>query len=215
MKHSILPLILFLALCCYAGRLLGQGVYDQAIYRGPVALSYPFQVYKGTFYAFDKQFENSSVEYNRKWYRDVKLNLDACRDELCLSMDGGAIIVLSKELVGRFTFGGRNFICTGNDVDGLAPGYYQILYDGEDKVLKKIIKKYNKTDGITQEFYPIIKYYLVKDGYAVQIKNSSIFGKVYKPLKKDLRRVASSAGRSGIKGENLYVVLMEFVEKNK
>ncbi len=215
MKHSIFPLVLFLALCCSAGRLLGQGVYDQAIYRGPVALSYPFQVYKGTFYAFDKQFEKSSVEYNRKWYYNVDLNLDACRDELCLSMDGGAIIVLSKELVGRFTFGTRDFICIGDDVEGLAPGYYQILYDGEDKVYKKIIKKYNKTDGITQEFYPIVRYYLVKDSKAVQIKNSGIFGKVYKPLKKDLRRVASSAGKSGIKEEKLYVTLMEFVEKKK
>ena len=140
MKRFILALVLFTVFCS-AGTLFGQGIYDEAIYRGPVALAYPFQTYKGTYYAFDRLFEKSDVEYNRKWYRNVELNLDACRDELCLSMGGRSIIVLSQELVGRFVFGGRNFICIKDDVAGLAPGYYQVLYDGEDKVYKKIIKK--------------------------------------------------------------------------
>lgn len=78
MKRFIMPVLFLTALCC-SGTLFGQGTYDKAIYRGPVALAYPFKTYKGTYYAFDKQFEKSDVEYNRKWYRDVELNLDACR----------------------------------------------------------------------------------------------------------------------------------------
>lgn len=214
MKNFILPFILLLPVFC-SGSLFGQGKYDEAIYRGPVALSYPFEVYRGTCYAFDKQFEKSDVEYNRKWYHDVDLNLDACRDELCLSMDGGIIIVLSKELVGRFRFGGRNFICRGNDVEGLEPGYYQVLYDGRDKVYKKIVKKYNKIDGITQEFFPIIKYYLVKDARATRIKGDDTFGKVYRPMRKEIRRVASTASKAGLQGEDLYVAIMNFIEKEK
>lgn len=214
MKKYILFVILLSAVFC-SGALFGQGKYDEAIYRGPVALSYPFDYYKGTFYAFDKQFEKSSVEYNRKWYYDVVLNLDACRDELCLSIDGGATIVLSKELVGRFTLGNRNFICRGDDVRKLAPGYYQVLYDGNDKVYKKIIKKYDKTDGITQEFYSVVKYYLVRGDYAVQIKGESAFGKEYKTRKKEIRRVVSSAKRRGLGKESLYVEIMEFIEKKR
>ncbi len=200
---------------CGTGTLFGQGMYDKAIYRGPVALAYPFKTYKGTYYAFDKQFETSDVEYNRKWYRGVELNLDACRDELCLSMGGGAIIVLSKELVGRFVFGGRNFICLKDGTSGLDPGYYQVLYDGEDKVYKKIIKKYDKTDGITQEFYPIVKYYLVQDNKARQIKGYGIFGAVYKPLKKEIRRFVSSLERGNMSDDDLYAAIMEFVEGKK
>ena len=214
MKHFIFTVILLMAFCS-TGTLFGQGVYDEAVYRGPVALSYPFKTYKGTYYAFDKLFEKGDVEYNRKWYRNVELNLDACRDELCLSMGGRSIIVLSKELVGRFVFSGRNFICLGDSVEGLAPGYYQVLYDGEDKVYKKIIKKYDKTDGITQEFYPIVKYYLVQGNKARQIKGTGIFGKVYKPLKKEIRRLVSSIDRTGISEESLYVAIMEMVAKKK
>ena len=214
MKRFIMPVLFLTALCC-SGTLFGQGTYDKAIYRGPVALAYPFKTYKGTYYAFDKQFEKSDVEYNRKWYRDVELNLDACRDELCLNMGGRSIIVLSKELVGRFVFGGRNFICLGDGVDGLAPGYYQVLYDGEDKVYKKIIKKYDKTDGITQEFYPVVKYYLVQDNKATQIKGYGIFGKVYKPLKKEIRRLVSSAGKMEMSEDALYAAIMEMVAKKK
>ena len=214
MKRFILAVVLFMVLCG-TGTLFGQGMYDKAIYRGPVALAYPFKTYKGTYYAFDKQFEASDVEYNRKWYRNVELNLDACRDELCLSMGGRAIIVLSKELVGRFVFGGRNFICLKDGISGLDPGYYQVLYDGEDKVYKKIIKKYDKTDGITQEFYPLVKYYLVQDSKAVQIKGYGIFGKVYKPLKKEIRRFVSSLDRRSISEDNLYAAIMEFVARKK
>ena len=145
--------------------------FDATIYRGPVALKYPFS-FKGTYYAYQKEFVKSSVEYNRKWYYGVDLNLDASRDELCLSMPGsGIVIVLSKELVGRFVIGEDEFMNVKGDVPGLKDGYYQVLESVDGTIYKKIVKKYNKLDGITQEFFPVEKYYKLKNGVAKRYRN--------------------------------------------
>lgn len=144
--------------------------FDATIYRGPVALKYPF-VFKGTYYAYTKEFVKSSVEYNRKWYYGVDLNLDASRDELCLSMPGsGIVIVLSKELVGRFIIGEREFVNVCGDIPGLKDGYYQVLESEDGTVYKKIVKKFNKLDGVTQEFFPVERYYWLKNGVAKRYK---------------------------------------------
>lgn len=144
--------------------------FDATIYRGPVALKYPF-VFKGTYYAYTKEFVKSSVEYNRKWYYGVDLNLDASRDELCLSMPGsGIVIVLSKELVGRFVIGDKEFINVKGDIPGLKDGYYQVLESVDGTIYKKIVKKFNKLDGITQEFFSVERYYWLKNGVAKRYK---------------------------------------------
>ena len=149
---------------------IANAKFDATIYRGPVALKYPFS-FKGTYYAYEKEFVKSSVEYNRKWYYGVELNLDASRDELCLSLPGsGIVIVLSKELVGRFVIGENEFINVKGDIPGLKEGYYQLLESVDGTIYKKIVKKYNKLDGITLEFFPVEKYYWLKNGVAKRYK---------------------------------------------
>ena len=150
--------------------------FDATIYRGPTALKYPFN-FKGTYYAYGKEFVKSNVEYNRKWYYGVDLNLDASRDELCLSMPGsGIVIVLSKELVGSFELGDKKFVNLGNGIKRLESGYYQVFELKEGTVYKKIEKRHNKVDGITQEFYPVVKYYIVKDGVAKRFRKARRMG---------------------------------------
>lgn len=150
--------------------------FDATIYRGPVALKYPF-VFKGTYYAYDKEFVKSNVEYNCKWYYGVDLNLDASRDELCLSMPGsGIVIVLSKELVGRFTMEGKEYVNVKGDIKGLKEGYYQVIRISQGTVYKKIEKIHNKVDGITQEFYPVVRHYIVKDGVAKRFRKARRMG---------------------------------------
>ena len=150
--------------------------FDATIYIGPTALKYPFY-YRGTYYAYGKEFVKSNVEYNRKWYYGVDLNLDASRDELCLSMPGsGIVIVLSKELVGRFTMGGKEYVNVKGGIKGLKEGYYQVIRISQGTVYKKIEKIHNKVDGITQEFYPVVRHYIVKDGVAKRFRKARRMG---------------------------------------
>ena len=150
--------------------------FDATIYRGPTALKYPFY-YRGTYYAYGKEFVKSNVEYNRKWYYGVDLNLDASRDELCLSMPGsGIVIVLSKELVGSFVMDGKEYVNFKGGIKGLKDGYYQVMRIARGTVYKKIEKRHNKVDGVTEEFYPVVKYYLVKDGVAKRFRKARTMG---------------------------------------
>ena len=186
----IVPMLLFLRLAgcpafaqsmvenapVEAREYIEKAKFDATIYRGPTALKYPFN-FKGTYYAYGKEFVKSSVEYNKKWYYGVDLNLDASRDELCLSMPGsGIVIVLSKELVGSFVMDGKEYVNFKGGIKGLKDGYYQVMRIARGTVYKKIEKRHNKVDGVTEEFYPVVKYYLVKDGVAKRFRKARRMG---------------------------------------
>ena len=126
---------------------------DAVIYRGPVALKYPF-LYEGSTYVFSDEFLEGDVRYNGKTYYRALLNLDAHRDELCIKLpESGVVVVLSKELVEEFSLGDKRFIKGWWEDEDMKDAYCQVLYSGNVMVLKKVEKDFYLREGITQVVY--------------------------------------------------------------
>lgn len=172
---------------------LGEAGLDATIYRGPEAPKYPF-LFEGTQYAYTDEFEVGTVLYNGVEYRGVHLNLSASSDELHLKvLKSGIVIELEKGLVEGFTIGERQYLALqgSNAVEGLAPGFYEVLHGGKSLLLKKNVKKIavRKHDekGIFRQFESANKYYVVKDGTSGQVLRVGDVVKMFEENKKELK----------------------------
>lgn len=201
---------------------LSDAKIDAVIFRGPLYIKYPYR-FDGTFYAYSDEFLESRINYNGKEFKGVKLNLNANRDELYIQMYGtGLIIVLEKDYVKDFSLGERNFInhTEGDGIEGLEYGYYELLYNGKDMLLKKIrqifSEKFDNVGSATlKNFYPAYTYYVVRDGKAITLKGRSAFAKIYKPQKGKIKDFIkehrlSLAGKEA--NDQVFTRIMEYID---
>jgi hypothetical protein len=189
--------------------------WDAAIFRGPVVEAYPHYV-RGTAYLNSSEFQKEMVVYNRKFYYNVKLNLDVFRDIVCVMVPESTIeMVLDSPLVESFTLNGKEFV-NASGVEGLERSFYEKLYGGGNMLLKETVKKYHRVDKGNVEFYSTVKYFLVKDGKAARVKGMRAFKKLYPEKKKVLRkyRIELSHTDQDLNNEMLYIALAKFADNS-
>lgn len=215
LTHKVLLLILFCTVAI-AGYSQDGDIdilkHDAAIFRGPVKGSYPYY-FTGTPYLHKAEFEKNSLRYNKKWYYNVKLNLDICRDELCVNVpNSNIIIVLDNSLVNEFTINGRKFVNIGNSVTGTQNRLCELIYEGiyAGSVIRESVKKYSRTDNATVAFYTIEKLYILKGDNAYRIKGIRTFRKVYPHMKKEINRYVRNLDFST--NWQLYSSIMQFID---
>lgn len=215
LAHKVLLLILFCTVAI-AGYSQNGDIdilkHDAAIFRGPVKGSYPYY-FTGTPYLHKAEFEKNSLRYNKKWYYNVKLNLDICRDELCVNVpNSNIIIVLDNSLVNEFTINGRKFVNIGNSVTGTQNRLCELIYEGicAGSIIKESVKKYNRPDNATVVFYTIEKLYILKGDNAYRIKGIRTFRKVYPHMKKEINKYVRTLDFSNT--VFLYSNLMKFID---
>lgn len=161
------------------------------LYRGAAPVKYKF-LHLGTFYAYSENFEKGEVKYNGRVYRDVVLNLNSHMDELYVRIPfSGREVVLNKSLVEHFTMGKRKFVNLNN-------GYYELLYDGKARLVKKIRKAYS--EKIASSVNPVTgsrleksfelqeSYILLKDGAEIKIPRKSALVALYAARRSEIKR---------------------------
>lgn len=188
------------------------------LYRGRLAPEYNFR-FNGHCYAESKEFLPGSVMYNGRLYENVLLNIDAYADLLLARYV--MITALARDYVDYTVIGGRRYVnlnYQGRCKD--APtGFCEELYTAGDLgFYSKITKRLDSDDGyhngedigyydpdymeyvktptgdqkLHRYFYRIQKYYVVKDGRAVQVKSKRAFLKLFdRQTAAALRRWAS------------------------
>ncbi|HJP64416.1 MAG TPA: hypothetical protein VJ844_13310 [Mucilaginibacter sp.] len=92
---------------------------------------------KGTHYFRDKNYcVPSLIRFNNTWYKDVPVLYDVFNDEM-ISFSGNDLFVLNTEKVSDVYLLDHHFVHLST---GLAPGFYDLLYDGKSQVLAKRTK---------------------------------------------------------------------------
>lgn len=202
---------------------LQEAGLNAAIFRGPEVVKYQFR-YQGTPYAYTETFYAGSIVYNGVKYEGVELNLNAHRDELHLRIpSSGIVLELDKTITGNFTIGRHIFVnLMGDDaVAGLQQGYYQVLYRGNDTLLKKNIRTFHERlqtsgKGVFRYFDKSDKYYLLKDGEVFPITWNKDIARAYKENKKEIKAFIK---RNKVKFMDMeekdpaFVAIMEFADK--
>ena len=214
--RKLFAIIIVLVHCVFVA--LAQD-YSTPIFRGELAEKYIYPI-TGCVYAYSDEFETGGVVFNGKKYSGLQLNLNAHRDELQLKGVSGEYIALRNTLVGDFNIGERNYtsLYGTNSIEGLAEGYYQVLFRGEGLLLKKIYKNVSEqanfiTGEITKVFTTKYRYYLVNDGMVYKVKDEKSLVKFAREDKSTIKAFIKGHRRKGVEQEAIMQGVMKIMEE--
>lgn len=191
---------------------------NSLLYRGKIEKHYSFK-YKGTYFAYQEEYVEGNVYYNRKLYCGVLLNLNSFTDELSVRLSESHLpVLLEKNLVDYFTMGERKFVnVTDGKQYGVDPGFYEVLADGEERLMKRIRKEYKENlvasgqdSKIEKVFDAVIDHYIVKGDKWVKVTGKGTFVKWCPERKKEINAIFRDAGRAERnEKDRLYKRMME------
>lgn len=177
------------------------------LYRGHKAYEYML-LYNGTCYWSSPVFQKGEVVYNGKTYKGISLNIDAARQDLIVRMgDGGTSKVIEREHVRECAFGGKRYLNMQILYGDAAPsGYWEVLYDGRAKIVRRVTKKLEQDiDGSKRnlthfegdyryDVYQTFTYaeafcYVTEEGQIFPVsRRRDVLRLIDKPLRRDVRR---------------------------
>ena len=195
------------------------------LYRGTSPLPYK-TLHIGTYYAFSEEFEKGDLYYNGKIYHGVEMNLNSHLDELYVKVPGsGRAVMLNKEFINKFSLGKRNFLLLDKRREKGAPqsGFYEILYDGQAKLYKKIRKVLSEKIGssvnpvtrskIERRFELVETYYLFKSGEWHKIPRRNSLLMQYREKRLEIRKFIRNNGLNSLSDIDIvYASIMKFAE---
>lgn len=171
----IFPFFIFLAASFSAGAQLadssdiayGQAVlfYHQSLspetnlYNGNEYVEYAYSIQEGTPFFDPVPFANGSVIYYQTRYENVSIAYDIVKSEVVI-YDAAHLykLVLHKNGVSSFSTSGCRFVHLTKDSAGakdMNAGYYEVLYDGKTKVLKRQTRSVQESlagNGLSKKF---------------------------------------------------------------
>lgn len=194
--------------------------FNIPVFRGELAQRYNYPL-EGTVYAYSDEFQPGTIHFNGKQYSGLMMNLNAHRNELQVRIGTtGESIAVKRSLVGDFTIGKRNFTALYGErgIKGLAEGYYQVLYRGKDMLLKEIYKSTNdRTDYVNnitvKVFTTRTRYWLVKDGKVIGIRDGNDLAGIYREHKDEVKRYLK--GHKGEEKDVSLQAIMELIEEGR
>lgn len=216
-------IVFFLVCACLSAAVPAAAQDDEALYmeqaggaailfRGHCANIYPI-AYNGTYFWDGPAFGAGTINYNGRSYRNIRLNVDAVRQDLLIKSVTGLDKVIPREYVERFSFDGRPFLNLQRIYGPDAPdGYWEVLYDGRAKVIKQVSRALRKdVDGslwaqtgydekvsttgplALMTFVRTVRYcYISEDGTIVPVRKRGEILRYYKDRKREIKRHISN-----------------------
>lgn len=228
------------------------------LYRGAAPVEYRFK-YTGTYFAYSDNYEKGNILYDGRIYKNVLLNLNAHNDDLQIKIEkSGLFVTLNKAFVQSFTIGKHKFVNIGrqsniekftgdvfssviegmevSNIDNLLPsGYYEIVYDGNLKLLKKTHKTYSERINqsgnaesktqIERIFSESVTYFLIKEKLnyknsmpneyeAIVIKRKSALISQMKSKRSEVRQFVRKSNIDYTNKDLLFRSILEFYESS-
>lgn len=133
------------------------------------------------------------VFYDGEFFQEVPLMFDLHSEQLIAEhASTGHAIQLVREKLQHFTIDGHRFEKMGDEASGLPQqGFYDILYDGETRVVvkrQKILLEEIIGSTVQVTFSERNRYFLLKDGVYSSVRNKASVLKVLGDRKQELRK---------------------------
>jgi hypothetical protein len=164
---------------------------QHAVYN-PIEEEHPY------FLSYD--WLDGSVEYSGEYFDT---------DKVITEHFSGAYVELITTKVSAFTINGhrfRRFEDTDDTRRSITEGFYEVLYDGQTKILKrhtKLFLQIIKSSEIVNSFTEKTRYFVVKGGAFYPIRSRSGLIRILSDKKQELRRI----GRNTQDNDKMFVQL--------
>jgi hypothetical protein len=190
-----------------------QSAGDQwGIYNGTAYLRYPYYINRGHVFFLEDSFFIGSVLYDGIKYTGVPLLHDEVNDELLTpDIRRENIIRLVTRKVDHFSILDHHFIRIGQkDQRGLAPGFYQSLYNEKSGLLRKEVKvihtKIVRQTEIEREVTEKVNYYLRLENKYEEITGYRSFLSLFGPKRRQVQSHMRSQRIRYKKNKEKYII---------
>jgi hypothetical protein len=166
------------------------------LYNGTAYTEYNSLVEEHPYFLSD-DWINGTIYYDNDKYEEIPLQFDIRTAEKVITEHGtsGQKIQLISERISSFTLGTHRFIrLEKKETDRFkgAPGFYQVLVEGEHVTLlakhTKTLQKRFSSYLVVAEFETITKYYFLKEGRYFPVKRKGSVWDVLHDKKNELRQ---------------------------
>ncbi len=157
---------------------------------------YQYQtVQNGHPYFGDQGWISGTVTTNYESFKNVLVKYDIYQDELIIPLyrkEGTYTIVINPGTLKSFTIKNHHFINLNyliSDCDNTYPGYYEVIYDGNLKLVSKWQKQTTDTDKISGGSFKIGRtMYLIRHNKLNPIKSKTSLLKLFPENKTQIRK---------------------------
>jgi len=186
------------------------------LYRGHKSFDHNM-LFNGTNFWTSPVYKPGTVIFNGKHYRDIELNIDAARQDLIVRIGNGVSNkVLEREFVQECTIGHRFLNLQYLYGDSAPSGYWEVIYDGRNKVLCRVTKRLEQDvdgskrdethyegiyrDNLYQTFTYTANYcFLQEDGRIIPVRRrKDVLQLVDKSQRREVRREIRRHEGSGL-----------------
>lgn len=201
------------------------------LYRGRVSRQYA-RNFNGTPYWDNYGFQPGRVIFNGRVHENVLVNVDAAQGEVNVKFsDFSSPVSPDRNQVPFFTKGDKSFVnLCYIGVQDAEEGFYEILYDGNASVLKRVDKALLKdardhrrdlgyddpgyNPEILSYYGARISYWYLSDGVLSRLKGKRSLLAHYKDRRKEIRNSIAASGLDtyGTTPDRLFVSLMNLIE---
>lgn len=181
-------------------RLYHEKMGDQReVFNGIHYQGYQFAFENGHPYFNTANPQSGFVVYDNIYYPDLLLTYDEVADLLILYHHNRPI-QLTSERVSSFGISGHKFVRLSVDSANnstIKTGFYEVLYEGGVRLLKKESKKINeyvrtKGEGLLKDVLTEERYFIKKDNIFYTIKNKRSVLQIYSDKRTELERLIDS-----------------------
>lgn len=183
-------------------------------YRG-----FPYRFENGhQFFLSDKKLAGE-IFYNNMLYKNLSLQYDLLLDEVITEHVNGRKIILIKDKVTEFKLEGHVFrkFSKPNIPDKMAPGYYNVMMEGEGIfLLARRVKKENRNSvRFHQEGLVFLedhtKYYLKRDSSFFEVKNHKSIMRILTDKKDKKKKPAIHITKEMTREDRMINVVKQYI----
>jgi hypothetical protein len=151
-------------------------------------------------YFLSEDFRIGNIYYDGIFYEDIPLMYDLTKDNVVsvqfvkdssLQYRGIFKMDLTRERTGAFSMPGHDFIKieTDTNVSSMKPGFYELLYNGNPKVLVrrwKVLVEEIKDRDLIRRYDSSNAYYILKEGVYYNVKSKNAVLDLLKDKRKEV-----------------------------
>jgi hypothetical protein len=172
-------------------------VESQYLYNGAEYFVYDSGEKEHQFFE-SEDWEESMLEYDGQFYRSIPLLYDIFKDEVIIDHWAGlGKVKLQNEKLSSFSLLNHRFIRLTQESSGLQTGFYDLLYEGKTQFVARRAKDRQESvsqSGVEVHFYPIQRYYILKDSKYQEVTNKASVLRLMKDHQKEIKKFLRENG---------------------
>lgn len=191
------------------------------LYNGSEYNAFP-EPYEGYPFFGSEYWEEGAIKYYGERYEHVPMQYDLLNDLLIIEHydQNGYVaeVVLHSEKVDYFDLLGHRFVRISPDsaqATALRPGFYDLLYDGQNKIIckrRKTMHERIESRTLTISFRERVNLFLIREGQVFPLRTKGSLLKVLSDKKRQLKQYARKEVTDFRDKEKVLVELVRYYE---